>query len=87
MLDNALEAAAQTEQGEILCSMQIRRQYLAIRCENTYSGTLRTDKNGELLTTKDDASDHGFGLMKMRAIAKSMAAYWTSAMTKTDLRL
>ena len=62
MLDNALEAAAQTEQGEILCSMQIRRQYLAIRCENTYSGTLRTDKN--------DASDHGFGLMKMRAIAK-----------------
>ena len=70
MLDNALEAAAQTEQGEILCSMQIRRQYLAIRCENTYSGTLRTDKNGELLTTKDDASDHGFGLMKMRAIAK-----------------
>lgn len=70
MLDNALEAAAQTEQGEILCSMQIRRQYLAIRCENTYSGTLRTDENGELLTTKDDASDHGFGLMKMRAIAK-----------------
>ena len=63
MLDNALEAAAQTEQGEILCSMQIRRQYLAIRCENTYSGTLRTDENGELLTTKDDASDHGFGLM------------------------
>lgn len=61
---------AQTEQGEILCSMQIRRQYLAIRCENTYSGTLRTDKNGELLTAKDDASDHGFGLMKMRAIAK-----------------
>lgn len=70
MLDNALEAAAQTEQGEILCSMQIRRQYLAIRCENTYSGTLRTDENGELLTTKNDASDHGFGLMKMRAIAK-----------------
>ena len=70
MLDNALEAAAQTEQGEILCSMQIRRQYLAIRCENTYSGTLRTDKNGEILTTKNDASDHGFGLMKMRAIAK-----------------
>ena len=66
--------------------MQIQL-YLAIRCENTYSGTLRTDENGELLTTKDDASDHGSGLMKMRAIAKSMAAYWTSAMTKPDLRL
>lgn len=50
--------------------MQVRRQYLAIRCEITYSGTLRTDENGKLLTTKDDASDHGFGLLKMRAIAE-----------------
>lgn len=70
LLDNALEAASQTEHGEIFCSMQVRRQYLAIRCENTYSGTLRTDENGKLLTTKDDASDHGFGLPKMRSIAE-----------------
>ena len=70
LLENALEAAAQTEEGEIFCSLQIRQQYLAIRCENTYRGTLRTDPSGRLLTTKADVADHGFGLMKMRAIAE-----------------
>ena len=70
LLDNALEAAAQTEPGEIFCSLQIRQQYLAIRCENTYWGPLRTDSGGVLLTTKDSPNDHGFGLIKMRAVAE-----------------
>jgi len=70
LLDNALEAAAQTEPGEIFCSLQIRQQYLAIRCENTYWGPLRTDSGGGLLTTKDSPNDHGFGLIKMRAVAE-----------------
>lgn len=70
LLDNALEAASQAEQREVFCSMQVRRQYLAISCENTYGGILRTDENGQLLTTKGDVSDHGFGLLKMRTIAE-----------------
>lgn len=70
LLDNALEAAAQTEPGEIFCSLQIRQQYLAIRCENTYRGPLRTGSGGGLLTTKDSLNDHGFGLIKMRAVAE-----------------
>ncbi len=70
LLDNALEAAAKAEHGDIFCSLQIRLQYLAIRCENTYNGDLCIDQDGQLLTTKGDASNHGFGLMKMRAIAE-----------------
>ena len=70
LLDNALEAAAKMPHGEITCSMQIRQQYLAIRCENTYDGTVRTDDAGNLLTTKDNPTEHGFGLMKMRSIAE-----------------
>ena len=70
LLDNALEAAAKVPHGEIICSLQIRQQYLAIRCENTYDGTVRTDSAGNLLTTKDDPAEHGFGLMKMRSIAE-----------------
>lgn len=70
LLDNALEAAAKAPHGEITCSLQIRQQYLAIRCENTYDGTVRTDDAGNLLTTKDDSTEHGFGLMKMRSIAE-----------------
>ncbi len=70
MLDNAFAAAAQTQPGEVLCSLKIRQQYLAIRCENTYQGALRLDVNGELLTSKDDTSEHGFGLKRMQAIAE-----------------
>ena len=70
LLDNAVEAAAKTEHGEIVCSLQIRQQYLAIRCENTYNGVLQTDENGQLCTTKQDAGSHGFGLLQMRTIAE-----------------
>lgn len=70
LLENALEAAEQTEEGDIFCSMQVRQQYLAIHCENTYSGALRTTPGGQLLTTKEDPASHGFGVMKMIAIAK-----------------
>ncbi len=70
LLDNAMTAASQTEQGEIFCSLQIRQQYLTIRCENTYNGKLCTDPMGQLLTTKPNASNHGFGLKKMRSIAE-----------------
>ena len=31
---------------------------------------MRTDDAGNLLTTKDDPTEHGFGLMKMRSIAE-----------------
>lgn len=70
LLDNALEAAAKVPHGEIICSLQIRQQYLAIRCENIYDGTVHTDSAGNLLTTKDNPAEHGFGLMKMRSIAE-----------------
>ena len=70
LLENALEAAEQTEEGDIFCSMQVRQQYLAIHCENTYSGALRTTPGGQLLTTKEDPASHGFGVIKMIAIAK-----------------
>ena len=70
LLDNAVEAAAKTEHSEIVCSLQIRQQYLAIRCENTYNGVLQTDENGQLCTTKQDAGSHGFGLLQMRTIAE-----------------
>ena len=70
LLDNAVEAAAKTEHSEIVCSLQIRQQHLAIRCENTYNGVLQTDENGQLCTTKQDAGSHGFGLLQMRTIAE-----------------
>ena len=61
---------------------QIRQQYLAIRCENTYDGTVHTDSAGNLLTTKDDPAEHGFGLMKMRSIAEKYGSVLDVVMTK-----
>lgn len=72
LLDNALEAAVKAPPDsprEILCTLQVKQCYLAISCENTYGGTLSTDEHGQLLTTKDKQSEHGFGLMQMRTIA------------------
>ena len=69
MLDNALEAAEKVG-GEITCALHVRQSYLTIRCENTYSGVIRTDAAGQILTTKNHPASHGLGLVKMRAIAE-----------------
>ena len=70
-LVNSLYARAVLDHQRIAHIGQFfRQQYLAIRCENTYDGTVHTDSAGNLLTTKDDPAEHGFGLMKMRSIAE-----------------
>ena len=72
LLDNAAEGAAGTPSGkprEIRCSLQIRQGYLAIRCENTFSGVVALDEENNLLTTKTASADHGYGLIQMRRIA------------------
>lgn len=73
MLDNALEAAAQTPQSnlrEVKCAIRTRNGYLAVKCENSYSGVLKLNEQGELQTTKPDAETHGFGLVQMREITE-----------------
>ncbi len=72
VFDNALEAAAAMPENEreITCSLKTRQGYLAIKCQNTYSGQLSVGKSGQLDTTKQDRTEHGFGLLQMRAIAK-----------------
>lgn len=73
LLDNALEAAAGAapdRQPEIVCTLQIRQSYLAISCENTYGGALSVGEHGQLLSTKSERGEHGFGLVQMRAIAE-----------------
>ena len=72
LFDNALEAAgtAPDSRREIVCTLQIRQNYLAISCENTYGGTLSADEHGQLLSTKSGQGEHGFGLVQMRAIAE-----------------
>lgn len=69
MLDNALEAASQAEPKEVWCKLTLSQGFLAIQCENTFSGALKRDEKGRLLSTKREEG-HGFGLSQMRAVAE-----------------
>lgn len=73
MLDNALEAASKVsppEERNIFIQIKVSDLYLAIHCENSFNGEIRTDKNGELLTTKENPAIHGYGVRQMKEIAK-----------------
>ena len=71
MLDNALEAAAEVTDGKRFVRFQIETKngFLAVKCENSYSGKHRQDADGNYLTTKNDAETHGFGLKLMNTVA------------------
>lgn len=69
MLDNALEAASQAEPKEVWCKLTLSQGFLAIQCENTFSGALKRDEKGRLLSTKREEG-HGFGLSQIRAVAE-----------------
>ena len=73
MLDNALEACIQVEKPRkqfIRFKAEVKNNFLAIKCENTYARELKEDKHGRLLTTKAEPESHGFGLMQMSAVAE-----------------
>lgn len=72
LLDNALEGAARTPEGQersILFRARIFKGFLVLRCENTFDGYVKTDGQGRLLTIKDEPSSHGFGMAQMRSVA------------------
>ena len=50
-------------------SDSIKNGFLAVKCENSYSGKRRQDADGNYLTTKNDAETHGFGLKLMNTVA------------------
>ncbi len=71
MLNNALEAAVKgSGGGEVVFRVHETQGFLYLSCENTYDGCLRLDDEGQLRTSKQDSSAHGFGLPQMRAVAK-----------------
>lgn len=90
LLDNALEAAAQVRPPEtrsVSCSIKLNQGFLAIRCKNSYAGPLRTDAQGDLVTTKADASGHGFGLPQIRAIVNKYHGMLDISYTQTEFQL
>lgn len=70
---NAVEAVAHLpeEQRKIYFLVSQGRDNLRIRMENTYTGTLQIDKNGNIKTIKKDTRNHGYGVKNaMKIIEK-----------------
>ncbi len=72
MLDNAIEAAshAEPDRRRISVSLKLNQGFLAIQCENTYSGSILLEENKIPSGDHVSSRDHGFGIAQMRLIAK-----------------
>ena len=73
LLDNALEGAqkaAPSRDPYVSIHIKLVDCYLAVKCENRFDGKLKSGKNGEFLTTKEDPLSHGFGCRQMEEIAE-----------------
>lgn len=68
-LDNAMEAAAKTDDKQITVRARADRGMLMLRVENDF-GEKPTVKQNVFFSTKTDTDTHGFGIQGMREIAE-----------------
>ena len=68
ILDNALEA--NSSGGKIFLGMKYEKSILFIFLRNTYDRPIKRDKDGEIVTNKSDASNHGIGLKSVKNITE-----------------
>ncbi len=72
MLDNAIEAAEQVKPPQrsfIRFRAEVKNDFLAVKCENSYTGTIPENKQHRLMTQKPDPEAHGLGMKLMSAVA------------------
>lgn len=88
MLDNAIEAAEKVESPDrrfVSIHLKIHTVYLAVKCENSFTGEIRKDKKGGLVTTKEPAAAHGFGYRQMEQVAKKYHSILRHEIKKRNL--
>ena len=70
ILDNAIEATRQLEEGKIITLKGVQRYGLIlISVVNPVKSEPKRDKNGDYITGKSDKKGHGLGLKSVEAIA------------------
>lgn len=70
ILDNAVRAAEECEEGYVELTIQKVEQGHKITCINNYK-TDPVQKNGRLVTTKGDAESHGIGICSVSDIVRN----------------
>lgn len=72
ILDNAIEASLKIDEGKrhIRLFMKYDCNTLIITVINTFIGDLNKNKDGRILTSKDNPFNHGIGLESVRKVAR-----------------
>lgn len=75
LLENAIEAARQTEEQYLFISMVLKKEVLKVKIENSFSGADKTNmksEDGKILwkTTKAEKEQHGIGLKNVKKIVE-----------------
>lgn len=68
LLDNAIEGCLDTKEKSIVLKIVAEEQMIRISVSNTISKSV-LENNSELITSKDDAENHGFGTKSIKNIA------------------
>lgn len=68
LLENAIEAAARTEDGYVSLRLLGEKNMLALQIKNSYDGVLKR-KGGQLVSTKGEKG-HGIGLRNVRELVE-----------------
>lgn len=68
-LDNAIEAAKDADEKRISMRTRSEKGMLALSINNT-CGAAPQQENGRFITTKENATDHGYGIGGMKEIAQ-----------------
>lgn len=71
-LDNAIEAVKECKTVErvIDISISVRKETLIINIKNPYEHELESGKKGELISTKSDKENHGYGVKSIKEITE-----------------
>lgn len=72
ILDNAIEATEKCNSSakKIEIIMEIKKEALVLVVKNPLAGSLKRNKDGKLLSTKEDSKRHGYGINSVIKVAR-----------------
>ncbi len=83
LVKNAAEAVRTQEVGYINFEVETGKDSLAIIVQNSFEGNILYDREGNVISTKDDSEEHGYGLKSVyMAVQKNKGVY--SAVVEND---
>ena len=71
IIDNAIEAVLPNSDSSNTIKLLARyeKETLIVTCINSYKGKLIFNPSGELITSKSDSTNHGYGIYSIKKVA------------------